>query len=134
MQMDWQEVYGHELHSILLRSSCFPWSCSYEKKIGILHFIYKDDCNSCGRSWFLKVPLLVLLTYFLCWWFLSQLIMIITNSFLGAINTFLALMVFSLVGHDRDVHELGLVDAILVFIVFCLVSREHDVHKLFSWC
>jgi hypothetical protein len=60
--------------------------------------------------------------------------MIITNSFLGAINTFLVLMVFSLVGPDRDVHELGLVDAILVFIVFCLVSREHDVHKLFSWC
>jgi hypothetical protein len=77
-------------------------------------------------------------------------------SFLGAINTFLVLMVFSLVGHDPDVHEFGLVDAILVFIILSwlvvimmfissclgvtnalfvsiilfLVCCDHDVHRL----
>jgi hypothetical protein len=61
-------------------------------------------------------------------------IMMFVNSFLGAINTLVVLMVFSLVGHDRDVHELGFVDVVLVFIILFLVNCDHDVHKLFSSC
>ncbi len=51
-------------------------------------------------------------------------------------SSFLVLMVFFLINHDHDVHELLflVVNALLVLMVFFLVSHDHNVHKLLSCC
>ncbi len=61
-------------------------------------------------------------------------IMTFMNSFLVVVSAFFVFMVFFLVDHDHDVHELflGAANAPPMLMVFFLVNHDYDVHELIS--
>jgi hypothetical protein len=56
------------------------------------------------------------------------------NSFLVVVSAFIVFMVFFLVDHDHDVHELflGAANALPMLMVFFLLNHDYDVHEFIS--